>query len=566
MLARSRLTRRVAVIVSAVALLAANAALGSPAAGATAAGATAAGCLVNSVVPEAGLDERCRTERWAAVYDDEPLYAEDTPLSHGRQLDLVEAMAVSPSGNRVFTLVADWQVYNARRLVEWSLLAHDAATGEQRWVTRIPADRGNLQLTQLAVSADGRRVYVGGTYSPYVSRRGDGETPLIHDVAVTSGFDTTTGERLWGKRFPPDPDVGIRPPEPDWFRDGVADPEYNLHADAELAALTVSPTADTVYLTGFRDGGSTFYDLAVVAYEGSTGDIRWAQTYDTSSEEAPYAPDRAAKDLAAVSPNGQRLYVGGCRPCGTMLTYRASDGQLLDTAPTGEGSALALAPDGSRMYLFDKGTVNAVDPATGAKHWSVTVRDAVDMAVSPRGDVIALTGPVAESEGNGGGDWETVTYDAVTGKRLWQARYDGVPADTVGDPDGSRFNGDATDRPSSVAVSPDGTAVYVTGTSRRTVGEDRATTSTDAIEGSWATVAYDVADGKQLWSARYRQLLYGAEGNRDRREVGPLVAVGPDGTVFAAGNVDTQFSVVGARATTSLRGNRTDVVVLAYDP
>jgi hypothetical protein len=71
----------------------------------------------------------------------------------------------------------------------------------------------------------------------------------------------------------------------------------------------------------------------------------------------------------------------------------------------------------------------------------------------------------------------TRATEAQSIHRLWVARYDG-PAHR-------------NDIPSEVAVSPEGSTVFVTGDSYRPGC------------GNWATVAYDTSDGEELWSARY---------------------------------------------------------------
>ena len=66
---------------------------------------------------------------------------------------------------------------------------------------------------------------------------------------------------------------------------------------------------------------------------------------------------------------------------------------------------------------------------------------------------------------SGSWDYGTVAYDAATGAQLWARLYDGLGQD---------------DDPYDLAVSPDGSRVFVTGLT--TVAEARY---------NWATVAYE---------------------------------------------------------------------------
>jgi dienelactone hydrolase len=124
------------------------------------------------------------------------------------------------------------------------------------------------------------------------------------------------------------------------------------------------------------------------------------------------------------------------------------------------------------------------------------------VATSPDGSRVFVTGhSYGSSSGN---DYATVAYSAATGAPLWLQRYNGP--------------GNGTDEATSVAVSADGTRVFVTGNSFGT------TTSYD-----YATIAYDAATGSPLWSKRYNGL-----GNVD--DYGTSVGVSPDGTrVFVTG-------------------------------
>ena len=120
------------------------------------------------------------------------------------------------------------------------------------------------------------------------------------------------------------------------------------------------------------------------------------------------------------------------------------------------------------------------------------------------------------TSGNGG--------PAVPGGQLWVSRYNG-PA-SGGEP--------ATDAAISVAVSPGGSAVFVTGISVGSGGS------------AYATVGYDAATGAQLWASRYSGP---GNGENNARQV----TVSPDGgTVFVTGGS------LGS-------GSGTDYATVAYD-
>ncbi|MGO9160610.1 MAG: WD40 repeat domain-containing protein [Streptosporangiaceae bacterium] len=125
---------------------------------------------------------------------------------------------------------------------------------------------------------------------------------------------------------------------------------------------------------------------------------------------------------------------------------------------------------------------------------------ATSVAASPNGKTVFVTGYTTAGSAE---DYTTVAYNAATGAQLWAASYN--------DP------GHTTDQAYSVAVSPNGTAVFVTGESlTSTPGED------------YATVAYNAATGAQLWAARYD--------GPSNDSAGAQVAVSPNSTtVFVTG-------------------------------
>jgi WD40 repeat protein len=183
--------------------------------------------------------------------------------------------------------------------------------------------------------------------------------------------------------------------------------------------------------------------------------------------------------------------------------------------------ALVVSPDGSTVFVTGEvsrpgvdeyGTV-AYDAATGVQRWfhryngSRTNTDQPNaIAVSPDGSLVYVTG---ESLGTTTGfDYATVAYRAATGAQAWVRRYDG-PTST-------------TDLAFAVAVSPDGSAVFVTGTSEDAGGGPSR----------YATVAYDAHTGSRLWVRRYGGPVPGEDS-------AAALGVAPDGSmVYVTGQSD----------------------------
>src|SRR6202021_4123013 len=96
-------------------------------------------------------------------------------------------------------------------------------------------------------------------------------------------------------------------------------------------------------------------------------------------------------------------------------------------------------------------------------------------AVSSNGSTVFVTGyPTTAS---GAADDTPVAYNSVTGAQRWAKSYGGPGVD---------------DRAVSVAVSPNGKAVFVTGFS------SRAASGVD-----YDTIAYNATTGARLWVKRY---------------------------------------------------------------
>jgi hypothetical protein len=138
----------------------------------------------------------------------------------------------------------------------------------------------------------------------------------------------------------------------------------------------------------------------------------------------------------------------------------------------------------------------ALDPGTGHVVWKASYASqfgsyfnyAYDMAVSPNGNLVYVTGQAASARTNAtcAGDAVTIAYDASTGEQVWQAHYylSGSPTDDA--------------KALGLATSPDGTTLFVTGYAFSQVAGSGVIGSAD-----YFVAAYDAATGGLRWVARY---------------------------------------------------------------
>ncbi len=299
---------------------------------------------------------------------------------------------------------------------------------------------------------------------------------------------------------------------------------YDNTGNGGATSVAVSPDGKTAFVTGYTTAAGA-EDYATVAYNAATGAQLWAARYDSPSNNGAAAEVAVSPDSKAVFVTGSSLGTPTGEDYATVAYNAATGAQLWVARYDGFGSggnyahSVAVSPNGKTVLVtgesigtnngYDYATV-AYNAATGAQLWASRYngasngdRGANSVAVS--GNTVFVTGS-SYGGSTANYDYATVAYSAATGAQLWVKRYDGP--------------GSGDDQAYSVAVSPNGKAVYVTGytgTSSTTAGYD------------YTTIAYSAATGAQLWLARYN-------GPGNFTDEAYSVAVSPSGgTVYVTG-------------------------------
>jgi DNA-binding beta-propeller fold protein YncE len=219
-------------------------------------------------------------------------------------------------------------------------------------------------------------------------------------------------------------------------------------------------------------------------------------------------------------------------------------------------AAVLIGPDVASAAVGLPAGSNAAGGGPGSRLWIASIPGGGNaVAVDPKGGMVFVAGSAG-----------LVAYDAGTGAQLWDNAA-GAGRSVAVAPDGHavfvikplrsgdggdfltsafdaatgsqlwvrRYNGRANgdDRPVALAVSPGGGRVFVTGASKgRTSGPD------------YATVAYAAATGSRLWVSRYN-------GHGRSTDSPAAIAVSPrGGAVFVTGRSANDFVTVGYAAAT----------------
>lgn len=302
---------------------------------------------------------------------------------------------------------------------------------------------------------------------------------------------------------------------------------FDAGGDTDNAeGVVMAPSGGRVFVTGESNvSRKRGFDIVTSAFDAHNGDRLWTRRYD-----GPHGGFDEARGLD-ISSDGTRLFVTGTSNDDYLtIAYRTRGGRQLwvrrfDDGVKDDAKDIAVSPTGGQVFV-----TGTSGPGIGTDYATVAYRgdngrelwrrsfgtvdggdQAAALAVGPSGSRVYVTGK--STTPGGSKDIATVSYRSTTGKTEWRARYDG--------PDGLSDQGRA------IAVSPDGSSVFVTGTS------DHAGGQIDKV-----TIGYASNTGAERWSARADT------------DSGMGITVTPDGaTVVSAGR-----STVAYDATTGVQG------------
>jgi DNA-binding beta-propeller fold protein YncE len=379
-------------------------------------------------------------------------------------------VAVSPDGSQVF---ATGTTAVPGGSTDFATVAYRTATGAKQWIRQYSANGRPMQAKAIAVSPDGTKVIVAGQ-----------KTGPVRTELQAVAYDAATGAELWHTLF-----------------------DRSRHATGY--AVTVSPDGAKVWMAASYGNG--FSRAVPLGYGPATGAL--AVQGKVTGLQIPAA--------IAVSPDSSVVYLAGSGPGANIVAYNAATGaRLWSRALCGfsfcRGIDVKVSPDGSTVYVAgmvpwagppDAFGTEAISAATGRKLWRQRfeqgISTAASLAVSPDGSMVFVTG--TSSTGSGAHDYTTVAYHS-SGSLAWADHYMGPVKNSTA---------------ASVAVSPDGSTVYVTGTSGARPAQGVAYTRI-------VTIASSAATGSLLWRANY--------GVRKRDSAAVGLAVSPDGsTVYVTG-------------------------------
>jgi outer membrane protein assembly factor BamB len=327
--------------------------------------------------------------------------------------------------------------------------SYDPATGTKQYLKTFAAPESQGVAFEMAISANGRRVLIGGGASTWTGSGYDNDW-------VTTAVAAGTGTMLWSRRY-------------DGPLDGA---DYDVLAD-------VATTSDggLVVAAGTSTNTSGQATTTVIAYDGVSGKRLWLKRLGTGWGNA-----------VDLSPDGSTVFVTGDTGFRTTALDAATGAKLWRKGFAGVsdgenfGYDVAVTPDGSKVLVAGEHdhalAITARDATTGDWVWTKTYMGpggysrAVALSITPDGSAVVVTGIDAvlvngDTIYDSSFDVFTSAYDPGTGTRMWLRRYD----DAAG----------LRDFPQGVVTAPDSSAAFVTGWTKGPSGTD-----------DYLTLAYEV--------------------------------------------------------------------------
>jgi 6-phosphogluconolactonase (cycloisomerase 2 family) len=449
-------------------------------------------------------------------------------------LDGARSVAVSPDGSHVYA-AGYWDDAVA-------VFGRDGATGALTFVEMHQDGRDGVDglagARSVAVSPDGNHLYVVGSWDSAVavfSR--DGATGALTFVEVHKDTDPGVDGLFYASLVAVSPDgrhVYVASQEDGavavFSRDGatgalsfvevVKDTDPGVDGLAGARSVAVSPDGSHVY-------AASTYDNAVAAFsrDGATGALTFVEMQQDGAGDVD-GLDGAVS--VAVSPDGSHVYVAGINDDAVAVFGRdGSTGALTfvevhkDTDPGVDGLygawSVTVSPDGGQVYVAAD-TSNAVavfsrDGSTGALTFVEREKDHVDGVDGLNGAALVAVSPDGSHVYVAGSDDDALAVfsrDGSTGALTFVQ---------------ARRSVDGLDGAVSVAVSPDGFHVYVAG------NDDDAVTV--FLRDRWSTGALTFVEVQKVTDPG----VHGLQGARS-------VAISPDGShVYVMGHVDDAVAV-----------------------